>query len=93
MAAMFGNVPLAVVRGNGVALPMAFVIATAVLLSFAVGYAAMAKRVVNSGAFYTYVARSLGKPAGIASRYVATLGYAGLAMGLAASFGVLPPIW
>jgi amino acid transporter len=87
MAAMIGNVPLALLRGNGVGLPAAFIAAAAVLLCFAVGYAAMSKRVVNSGAFYTYIARALGKPTGIASAYVAVVGYAALAIGLAASFG------
>jgi amino acid transporter len=87
MAAMVGNVPLALLRGNGIGLPSAFVVASAVLVCFAVGYATMSKRVLNSGAFYTYVARGLGKPTGIATAYVALVGYAALAMGLAASFG------
>jgi len=87
MAAMVGNVPLALMRGNGIGLPAAFVVASVVLLCFAVGYATMSSRVLNSGAFYTFVARGLGKPAGIATAYVALIGYAALAMGLAASFG------
>ena len=87
MAAMVGMVPLALSHGNGIGLPAAYVVAAIVLLSFAVGYAAMSKRVVNSGAFYTFVARALGKPAGIASGYLATVGYGALAIGLAASFG------
>ena len=87
MAAMVGNVPLALLRGNGIGLPSAFVVASVVLVCFAVGYATMSKRVLNSGAFYTYVARGLGKPTGIATAYVALVGYAALAMGLAASFG------
>ncbi len=66
MSAMVGNVPLALIRGNGVALPAAFVLAAVILLCFSVGYAAMNRRVVNSGAFYTYIARALGKPAGVA---------------------------
>jgi amino acid transporter len=87
MAAMVGNVPLALLRGNGIGLPAAFVVASVVLLCFAVGYATMSRRVLNSGAFYTYVACGLGKPTGIATAYVALVGYAALAMGLAASFG------
>jgi len=87
MAAMIGNVPLALLRGNGSGLPAAFIAASVVLFCFAVGYATMSKRVLNSGAFYTYVARGLGKPTGIASAYVALVGYTALAMGLAASFG------
>ena len=58
LAAMVGNVPLALIDGNGVGLPVAFLIATLVLLCFSVGYAAMSRRVVNTGAFYTYIARA-----------------------------------
>jgi len=57
MAAMVGNLPLALYLGDGAGTPGAFLLATLVLLCFAVGYAAMGQRVVNTGAFYTYVAR------------------------------------
>jgi cation diffusion facilitator CzcD-associated flavoprotein CzcO/amino acid transporter len=87
MAAMVGNVPLAVIFGNGAGAPTAFVIATVVLLCFSVGYAAMSRRVVNTGAFYTYIARSLGKPSGVSSAYVAVLSYGALTFGLAGAFG------
>jgi len=87
MAAMVGNVPLAVIFGNGAGIPAAFVIATVILLCFSVGYAAMSRRVVNTGAFYTYIARSLGKPSGVAAAYVAVLSYGALTFGLAGAFG------
>ena len=87
MAAMVGNIPLAVIFGNGPGVPAAFVIATVILLCFAIGYAAMSRRVVNTGAFYTYIARSLGKPSGVASAYVAVLSYGALTFGLAGAFG------
>jgi len=87
MAAMVGNIPLAVIYGNGAGIPAAFLIATLILLCFAVGYAAMSRRVVNTGAFYTYIARALGKPAGVAAAYVAVLSYGALTFGLAGAFG------
>lgn len=87
MAAMVGNVPLALIRGDGIGLPAAFVIAAAVLLCFCAGYAAMTRLVANGGAFYLLIARALGKPAGAASAYVAIAGYAGNAMGVGAAFG------
>ena len=87
MAAMVGNIPLAVIFGNGAGIPFAFVAATLILLCFSVGYAAMSRRVVNTGAFYTYISRSLGRPAGVASAYVAVLAYGGLTFGLAGAFG------
>ena len=82
MAAMVGNTPLALLYGNGPGLPAAYVIATAALLCFCVGYAAMSRRVVNTGAFYTYVARGIGKPAGVGAAYLAVLSYTALTVGL-----------
>jgi len=87
MAAMVGNVPLALVYGNGGGLPAAFLLATLVLLCFSVGYAAMSRKVINTGAFYTYIARSLTKPVGVGSAYVALTAYTAQACGLAGAFG------
>jgi amino acid transporter len=87
MAAIAGNAPLALVRGDGISLPAAYVVAAAVLLCFAAGYAAMSQRVVNDGAFYVFVARGLGKPPAVATAYVGALGYVALAVGLSAAFG------
>ena len=87
MAAMVGNTPLALLYGNGPGLPAAYVIATAALLCFCVGYAAMSRRVVNIGAFYTYVARGIGKPAGVGAAYLAVLSYTALTVGLCGAFG------
>ncbi len=81
LAAMVGNVPLALGRGNGQGLPIAFVFATLILLSFSIGYAQMSKRVVNTGAFYTYIARSLGKPIGVGSAYLAVISYLAMSCG------------
>ncbi|MFI6503159.1 APC family permease [Nonomuraea typhae] len=86
-------------------LPVAFLIVGLVLMLFAVGYVAMARHMANAGAFYTYVSRGLGRPAGIASAWVALIAYNALQVGLygafgAASvpiverwFGVAPPWW
>ncbi len=87
MAAVAGNAPLALARGDGITLPAAYLLAGLVLLCFAAAYSAMTRRVVNSGAFYVYVAKGLGKRAGVASGYVGALGYLGQTLGLAAAFG------
>lgn len=87
LAAMIGNVPLAILYGNGAGLPVAYVVAVLVLLCFSVGYAAMSRRVVNTGAFYTYIARSLGKEAGVGAAYLALFSYAAMSCGLSGAFG------
>jgi amino acid transporter len=87
MAGAIGNVPLALVYGNGAGLPVAFAIACVVLLCFSVGYAAMSRRVVNTGAFYTYVAVGIGRAPAVGAAYLAVLSYTALTIGLAGAFG------
>src|SRR5215471_3031103 len=88
MAAMVGNTPLALLYGNGPGLPVAYLVAAVALLCFSVGYAAMSRRVVNTGAFYTYVARGIGRPPAVGAAYLAVLSYTALTIGLAGAFGV-----
>ncbi|SEG98185.1 Amino acid transporter [Nonomuraea solani] len=69
-------------------LPIAFLVVGAVLAVFAVGYVAMARHIANAGAFYTYVSRGLGRPAGIAAAWVALVAYNTLQVALYGAFGV-----
>jgi amino acid transporter len=87
LAAVVGNLPIALARGNGAGTPAAFLFAGVTLICFAVGYAAMSRRVVNTGAFYTYVAKGLGKVAGVGAAYTAVVAYVTFTIGLAAFFG------
>lgn len=87
LAAMVGNLPIALARGLGPATPAAFLFSGLTLLCFAVGYAAMSRRVVSTGAFYTFVAKGLGRPAGVAAAYTAVLAYVAYTIGMAAAFG------
>ncbi|WP_026423293.1 amino acid permease, partial [Actinokineospora inagensis] len=68
-------------------LPLAFIIIAAVLAVFSVGYVAMARRVPNAGAFYTYVSLGLGRPAGVGASWVALLAYNALQIGLYGAIG------
>jgi cation diffusion facilitator CzcD-associated flavoprotein CzcO/amino acid transporter len=87
LAAMVGNLPIALGRGNGAGAPGAFLFATLTLICFSIGYAAMGRRIVNTGAFYTYVAQGLGKAAGVGAAFVAVIAYLTFTVGLAAAFG------
>ena len=87
LAAMIGNVPLALVYGNGAGLPVAYLVATFVLICFSIGYAGMSRRVVNTGAFYTYISRALGKEIGVGAAYLALTSYTAMSCGLAGAFG------
>ena len=105
LAALITVVPAAYARGGGPLVPLTFAALAIVLLLFSVGYAAMADRAPFAGAMYAYVARGLGRPAGLGAAWVALLSYTGLQVGLygvagaAAApllgnwFGVHPPWW
>lgn len=70
-----------------VALPVAFAAVGVVLALFSVGYVGMSRHVANAGAFYAYVARGLGRPAGVGAAWVALLAYNGLQVGLYGAIG------
>lgn len=66
---------LGIALGNGGGMPGAFLIATLILLLFAVGYAQMSKKLVSAGGFYAFVVKGLGRPMGVVAGYIAMLGY------------------
>ncbi|MEV4210160.1 APC family permease [Micromonospora sp. NPDC049662] len=70
-------------------IPVSYLIVGAVLALFAVGYVAMSRRIVNAGAFYTYVTHGLGRPAGVAAAMVALLAYNAMQIGLYGGFGAV----
>ena len=68
-------------------MPMAFVVVVPPFSPCGVGYAELSRAVKGTGAFYTYIGRGLGKPAGVVAAYCAVLAYAAMSVGLAAAFG------
>ncbi|MBO3747444.1 APC family permease [Streptosporangiaceae bacterium NEAU-GS5] len=87
MAAIVGTVPLAFAVGNGPGVPGLYALAGLILLCFSVGYAAMSRRIVHAGGFYTYIATGLGKPPAVAAGLIAVLSYNVTCIGLAGAFG------
>ncbi|KAA0081980.1 APC family permease [Mycolicibacterium sp. P9-64] len=83
-----GVVPLGIASGNGAGFPATFIAATVVLLLFAVGFTAMTPYVEDAGAFFSYVRKSLGTPAGIGIAFVALVSYVALEAGV---YGLLGP--
>ncbi|RKR91444.1 amino acid transporter [Micromonospora pisi] len=68
-------------------IPLAFLLIGAVLALFSVGYVAMARHTANAGAFYAYVTRGLGRPAGVGAAWVALIAYNALQVGLYGAVG------
>jgi amino acid transporter len=87
MAAMVGVVPLQFALGNGAGTPGAFVLAGVILLCFGVGYAAMSRRITNTGGFYTFIRRGLGRPPAVAGALIAVIAYNAVAVQLVGGFG------
>lgn len=83
-----GPVPLGIATGNGSGFPATFVIATVVLLLFAIGLTAMTPFVREAGAFFSYVQQGCGVSAAIGAAFVAVLTYASME---AAVYGLLGP--
>ncbi|WP_356833774.1 APC family permease [Arthrobacter sp. APC 3897] len=68
-------------------IPLSFIVLGAVLLLFTVGYSAMSRQIHNAGAFYAYIARGLGKPAGVGAAWVALMAYNAMQIGIYGMFG------
>lgn len=88
LASVVGVLPLVIMFG-GVGAPLAFVMATIVLLLFSIGYTAMSRYLPNPGAFYAYISVGIGKPVGLAASFIAILGYLMIGLGIAIFFGIV----
>ncbi len=86
LASVSGVFPV-VISFGGSAAPIAYGIATVILLAFAAGLATMSKFVPNPGAFYAYVTSGLGKHAGLGGAFLAIFAYWLIATATYAFFG------
>ncbi|QEO09109.1 APC family permease [Protaetiibacter larvae] len=82
-----GPVPLGIAFGNGAGFPATFIVVTAVLLLFAVGFTAATPYVRSAGAFYAYVDKGIGRSAGLGTAFSALLSYLVLEAGVFGLFG------
>jgi len=87
LTAVAGGVPLSMLLGNGPGIPLTFLLVTAILLLFSVGYVAMARHIRNAGAFYAYTAQGLGGAMGGAAALIAILAYNAMQIGVFGMFG------
>ncbi|MDM9623911.1 APC family permease [Rhizobium sp. S96] len=88
LTAVVGASPAAFAFGNGAGVPGAFVLAGLLYLIFSVGFTAMSRHVGGAGAFYTYIAQGIGKPAGVGGALMALLTYNAVQIAIYALFGV-----
>ena len=83
-----GVIPTAYQTTGLTGIPAAFLAVAVVLALFATGYVAMTRHITNSGAFYAFISRGLGRVVGVAAALVALLSYSFLQVGL---YGALGP--
>lgn len=88
MTAVVGATPPAFAFGNGAGVPGAFILAGLLYLLFSVGFTAMTRHVTGAGAFYAYITRGLGSPAGIGGALTALLAYFSIQVSVFALFSV-----
>ncbi|GGL08280.1 APC family permease [Streptomyces flaveus] len=86
LTVMAGIAPLAILFG-GIGAPVAYLTVGVVLCLFAVGFTAMTPHIRNAGAFYSYIARGLGRPAGLGAALLAVFSYNALQIGTYGAFG------
>lgn len=60
---------------SGQTAPGIYILLTAMLLIFSVGFVKMSQSVANPGGFYSFVTAGLGKPAGLGGAFLALFGY------------------
>lgn len=84
---MTGAVPVAMFLGNGAGASGTYLAVGLILALFAVGYSAMSQKVTNTGAFFAYVGRGLGRKAGVASAFASIVGYVTIQLAIYGFFG------
>jgi amino acid transporter len=82
-----GVIPSAYATTGLTGIPAAFLVIAVILALFATGYVAMTRHITNSGAFYAFVSRGIGRVVGVAAALVALLSYSFLQVGLYGAFG------
>ena len=83
-----GVIPTAYQTTGLTGIPAAFLVIAVILAIFATGYVAMTRHITNSGAFYAFASRGIGRAVGVAAALVALLSYTFLQVGL---YGALGP--
>jgi amino acid transporter len=93
-----GAAPLTVIIGaistiyavvGNTAVPIVYLVVAGILSIFTVGFVAMSRHIVNSGAFYSYISHGLGRVLGVGAAFVALPAYAMMQIGLFGLFGVV----
>ena len=89
LAVVAANLPVLIAQSGDAGAPLYFLICTALLVVFSVGFTLMSRYVPNAGAFYSYIQAGLGRVVGTGAAAVAICSYLLLLIGVTAYFGVV----
>lgn len=87
LVAVSTYIPISIGSGAGMATPLTYAATTLILLIFSVGFAQMARRITSAGAFYTFTAQGLGRPAGLAAGLTILAAYSMISAAIAGGLG------
>ncbi len=82
------NFPIIISVSGSLGAPLMILVATVILLLFAVGFSWMTPHVPDAGAFYSYIDRGLGRRAGLGAASIALLSYVLLTVSMTCYLGV-----
>ncbi|MBJ3813866.1 APC family permease [Shimwellia pseudoproteus] len=87
LTGVVGGLPVAIFAGNGAGIPVVYLLACLILMTFSVGFIAMSRHVTNAGAFYAYISLGLGRHSGAAASILALLGYISIQIAIVSMLG------
>ncbi|WP_248283948.1 APC family permease [Brevibacterium sediminis] len=87
LATVAGTMPVLMIFGGNTA-PAIYLILTALLLVFSVGFVTMSRYIDKPGGFYSFVTEGLGKAAGMGGAFLALFGYLFIGFFVPAFFAV-----
>jgi len=79
--------PVIIGSGNGAGIAGTFILVAGVLLLFSVGFVAMSRHITNTGAFYSYITKGLGRPLGLGAASLVIFSYNAIQLGLYGGIG------
>lgn len=86
LAVVVSGVPVMFALGTGAGAPVGFLAVGALILCFCAGYAAMSRKIVDTGAFSSYIGAAFGPVLKAAAASIAILCYSALSIGAVAVF-------
>ena len=80
-------IPIGILLGNGPGLPVMFLLASVILVLFAVGMLRMSEAIPRAGSFFAFIAQGLGRIPGVSAAWLAVVCYSAVQISIFAFLG------